>query len=520
MATGFLGDLANTISSQYSLGSNTATSLGSIVDGQNLQYGSLGAFAGQFDQSAQRSYSESGYLRRDPYETDPQLNSILWQQSSATVLVKKRMFSSIAENYRPDFMDSDEKIYYKAMRILFQNKCNQISALEQLGKIQQVTSAVGSVANQLVPVIITLADMANNGYASGGNAFGLFPGGSNPFTTQDATSFFSVVDRLRVLYAYNQTAPYTTWLTDPTDLFQSTLGGGDGVIEITNFTNINTNVGVDLGTSGSFSLSIMDPYESMLITDYDIEVALSDATNAFYNNSAFQLGITSANQIITNQQNQLNSARSARNASPITFNIDQQTILGQPVTAIIDRLGLEIPFTYDPTGGTGIPGLGGFGNSVSVPPDYLQGGNLAGYDGLATTASPIGPDNNIQSLTGNSELATFSAIITAIFNQLQLLANSASGFSVNNKLLKYSRRKLRFNFSGKLIIQPMDVVHIYMNSRSQFDNKVQSGLTQMFSGMGILQNVSNTITSIANATDTLFNPSANIAVQAEKSMYV
>jgi hypothetical protein len=513
-----LGQLANTLSSQYNLGSTAPTSLSAIVDGQNQQYGSLGSF--QFDQSALRDYVESGFIRRDPYETDPEQLEILWQQPSATVLLKKRMFSSIAENFRPDFMDADEKTYYQALKVLFKNKCSQIAALEQLGKIQAVTAAVGNVSSQLVPIIITLADQANNGYASGANSFGLFPGGTNPFTTQDATSFFSVVDRLRTLYAYNQTAPYTTWLTDPTALFQSTLGVGDGVIEITNFTNITTNVGVDLSGPGTFSLSISDPYEAMLITDFDIEVALSDATNALYNNNTFQQGIISANQVITDQQNQLNQARASRNASPISINVNQQAIFGQPVTAVIDRLGLEIPFTYDSTGGTGIPGLGGFGNSVSVPKDYLQGGNLAGYDGLSTSASPIGPDSNIVSLSGNSELATFQALIAAIFNQIQLLSNSASGFTGNNQLLNYARRKLKFNFSGKLIIQPMDVVHIYMASKSQFDNKILAGLQQMFSGMGILQNFTNTLTSLTNATDTLFNPSANIAVQAEKSMYV
>src|SRR5208282_2388509 len=84
----------------------------------------------------------------------------------------------------------------------------------------------------------------------------------------------------------------------------------------------------------------------------------------------------------------------------------------------------------------------------------------------------------------------------------------------------YARKKLRFNFSGKLIIQPMDVAHIYINSKTQSDNKILSGLTQMFSGAGILQNVNNTNTSIANSTDVLMNPALNIAIQAEKSLYV
>lgn len=521
---GFLGDLSDQISSQFSLGENTTTSLNTIVNGQQVKYGSLGDFASQFDQSAERRYTGSGYLRRDPYNTDPKQYEVLWQEPNATVLVKKRMFSSIAENYRPDYMDADEKLYYKATRILMQNKCNQISALEKLSKIQQVTSAVGNINDQLVPIIITLADIANNGFGDGSNVFGALPGGNpNPFTTQDGSSFIKTVDRLRVLYAYNQTNPYTTWITDPTNLFQSTFGTGTGTIELTNFTSINTTTTTDIKSPGRFSLSIVDPYEAMLITDYDIELALSDATNLFYNNKTFQFGLTSINQVISDQQNQLNSIRNARNASPITFKIDPNTLLSKRVIAIIDRVGVEIPFNYDSSGGTGFPGLGGSADSVTVPSDYLKGGNIAGYDGLDTGPGYTGLpwQNNATSRShGGSELQAFQAVVAAIYQQLELLANSAGNFTANNELTNYARRKLRFNFAGKLIIQPMDVAHIYMSSKSQFDNKILSGLQEMFSGLGILQNIINTLTSLTNATDILFNPSANVAVQAEKSMFV
>ncbi len=515
---GFLGDLADAISSQFSLGENDTHSLDAIIDGQQVKYGSLGDFASQFDQSAQRSYVEEGYLRRDPFNTDPKQFEVLWQEPNATVLVKKRMFSSIGENYRPDFMDADEKLYYKALRILFKNKCNQIAALEQLGKIAKISAAVGSISNQLVPWIITLTDIANNGFGSGlqVGGFNLFGSNSNPFASQDGSSFIKSVDRLRTLYAYNQTNPYTTWITDSTNLFQSTFGTGSGVIEITNFTSLSTTTSVDLKQPGSFNLSIVDPYESMLITDYDIEIALSDATNAFYNNKTFQLGVTSANQVIQDQQARLNSLRNARKASPLTFKIDPDTLLGKRVTVIIDRLGVEIPFTYDPLGSLGL----GSGSGVKVPDDFLRGGNIAGFDGLDNQVAHIGPDNNIRPLFGTSELSTFGTILATIYNQIALMANSGNALISNNTSYNYARRKLRFNFSGKLIIQPMDVVHIYMNSKSQFDNKILSGLQQMFSGFGILQNISNTITSIKNASDTLFNPSANISVAAEKSIYV
>jgi len=515
----FLGDLADQISSQFNLGENTTTSLDAVIDGQNVKYGSLGDFASKFDQSAERRYVEEGYLRKDPYNTDPKQFETLWQEPNATVLVKKRMFSSIAENYRPDFMDADEKLYYKAMRILFQNKCNQISALEKLSKIQKITAAVGDVNAQLVPLIISLADTANNGFGSGSNLFGLFPSGGNPFSTQDSSNFIKVVDRLRTLQAYNQTNAYTTWITDPTNLFKSTFGTGTGVIEVTNFTRISTTTTTDIKSPGRFSLSISDPYESMLITEYDIEVALSDATNLFYNSKAFQFGVTSSNEVLRNQQNRLNSIRHARNASPITFKVEPDTLLGKRVRAIIDRLGVEIQFDYNPLGALSIGGSGG----VDVNGSFLKGGDIAGYDGLDTGPGYTGFPwtNNARSKShGNSELQAFQSIIGTIYQQLTLLANSKGNFTANNNSYNYARRKLRFNFAGKLIIQPMDVVHVYMKSKSQFDNKILSGLTQMFSGFGILQNINNTLTAITNATDTLFNPSANIAVQAEKNMFV
>jgi hypothetical protein len=512
----FLSDLGDQLNSQFSLGENTNTSLDAIIDGQQVKYGALGDFASMFDQSARRSYVEEGYLRRDPYNTDPKQFEVLWQEPNATILVKKRMFSSIAENYRPDFMDSDEKLYYKALRILFQNKCTQISALEKLSKIQKITSAVGNVSDQLVPWIISLTDLASSGLPSGANLFGALGGTTNPFTTQSGSSFLSTVDRLRALYAYNQTNPYTTWITDPTNLFQSIFATGTGVIELTNFTSIDTSVSVDIRSPGNFSFRIADPYEAMLITDYDIEVALSDATNLFYNSKAFQFGVVSANQVIADQQAQLNQIRQARNASPITIKVDPDTLLSRRVTAIIDRLGVTIPFTYNPLGQLSL----GANSGIEVPDDYLRGGNVAGYDGLDSSRQSNIPGTNIRALSGTSELQAFQTIISTIYNQLSLMANSAGNFTANNKSYNYARKKLRFNFSGKLIIQPMDVAHIYMSSKSQSDNKILSGLSQMFSGFGILQNINNTLTAITNATDILFNPSNNVAVQAEKAMFV
>lgn len=503
----FLEQLADQINSQFSIGENADHTLDAVVNGQNQKYGSLGNFAKQIDQSAERRYVEEGYLRRDPYNTDPKQMEVLMQQPDLTVLVKKKMFSSINENYRPDYMDADEKLYYKAMKILFQNKCRQISALEKLSKIQKITSTVGNVSDQLLPIIISLTDAANSGNNSSSSLFG-------QTSSTEVSNFTKVIDKLRRLYAFNTTNQTTSWITDPTNLFQSQFGQGTGVIELTNVMNCNTNVTLDLRNAGSCNFSLSDPYEAMLITEYDIERALSDATNSFYNHKIFQFGKESAEQLINDIQVRFNQIRARRKASLISIKINPDTLLGNRVVAIIDRLGINLPFDYS-------PGFGGIGSDVKVSADYLQGGAVAGFDGLSTVPEDsLGFNSLVKAASPESELSVFSRLITAIFNKLQLDANSRNAFQTSNKATNYPRRKLRFNFSGKLIIQPMDTVHIYMNSKSRFDNKLLSGLQNMFAGAGILQNLNKTFTDFKNASDTLFNPSGSVNLQVEKAAFV
>lgn len=523
---GFLGDLADQISSQFFLGENSNHSLDLVLDGQNLKYGTLGSFASQFDQSAERKYVEEGYLRRDPYVSDPKQFEVLMQEPSATVFIKKKMFSSIAENFRPDYMDQDEKLYYKSIKVLFANKCAQISALEKLSKIQAITSSSGSVTESLLPLIITAGDVITQGLTTGSSFFGI----STSFgATSDSTKLVNVMDQLRKLYSFNTPAQNTTWLTDSSNIFQSQFGQGTGVIEITNFTNLTTNVSVDgIKNPGSFSLNIADPYEAMLITDWDIEKAISDATNMWKNSSLFQLlGEGGSDQVISDKQARLNQLRANRGASPITLKINPYTLLGKRVTAIFDRIGAELIFTYDSSGGTGIPGLGGIvGGAVQISDDYLLDGAVAGFDGLDTQPSPYGlgldpfnPSVHINQAIPDNEKSVFEDLVTAIYSKIQLEGNSQSTFQTTNRATNYTRRKMRFNFSGKLIIQPMDTVHIYMRSKSIWDNKLLGGLNVAFNGFGLLQTINSLVTDIANI-GALLNPSASLNIQAEKSAYV
>src|ERR1035437_186571 len=516
---GFLADLASQIDTQMSTGENNNHSLDSVIDGQNISYGSLGDFAKNFDKSAERRYLESGFLRNDPFNATPKQLEINVKAPSATVFIKKKMFSSVANNFRPDFMDQDEKLYYKAMVVLFQNKCLQISALEKLSKIQKITSASGSIDDQLMPLIISLSDTISTG--SVGNVD--ITGGSGVSSGASSSKLAQVVDKVRRLYAFNITNPTTTWISDSTNIFKSQFGTGTGVIEITNFTSLTTSVSVDsIKNPQSFNLSINDPYESMVITEWDIEKAIADATNVHNSLNSTQFGKRGADETINDLQNRLNRFRSTRGVSPISTRANPDTLLGRRVTAILDRLGIELLFDYDSTGGTGFPGLGGFGNSVSIAPEYQIGGAAAGNDGLdpKTGTAGIGPDNNIKQLAPESELSLFQSLISAHYNKIQLEANSRNLFQVNNKNTNYARKKLRFNFNGKLIIQPMDVIHVYISSKNAFDTKLLGGLTGLFNGLGVVQNLNNAIAGVKSAAASLFDPSNNFTFQAEKQAFV
>lgn len=507
---GFLGNLAHQISSQYSLGENQNNTLDSFVDGSYVKYGSLGDVAKTIDQSAERKYVEQGYLRNDPFTTTPKQFEILMQEPSATILIKKRMFSSMAQNYRPDYMDKEEALYFKATKLLFANKCRQIAAMEKLSKIEKIASIAGQIDNALMPLIFTLTDISN---------FGIDGSSSGPFS-KDLSNFTQTINTLRRLYAFNQPSKYTTWLTDISSLLQTQFGQGTGVIELTNVSSFTTNVGLNLG-SGNASFTIADPYELMNISEYDIECAIADATNGIYNTKIFQLGKENADQLINDLQVKLNYYRSARKASPITFKINPDTLLGRRVSAIIDRIGIDIRFTNSSPTAVSIISGGAFGSDIYVAPEYLKDGAVAGLDGLDSQKKKFSDIKGVSKHTGSdSELSIFKQLIKTIFSKLSLMANSVNAFQMANKNTNYARRKMRFNFLGKLMIQPMDVVHVYVSSKSRYDNRLMTGINNMFTGMGFLQNLNNSLTNFANSWDNLFNPSESVNLQAEKCAIV
>ena len=495
MSSDFLTGLANQIEDQYGLGENQPNALNIMQDGHNRQRQTLGDYAQQFDQTDGRKYLEEGYLRLDPWNVLPKAFEVLIQEPEVTLLVKKRAFSTLAENLRPDYMDADEKLFYKATKILFQNKCRQISALEKLSKIERVGASSGQLDSQLLPIIIGLVDEVSPSFSNSPLA------GEDSFLDSQAAEPFkklsSTIDKIRKVYAFSHSNKYTTWIHDTSTLFPTDLSQGTGVIEITNFTTLNSNSSLELA-GGKCSFQIADPYKAMTVTNSDIEWAILDAINMFNNSPIFQLGKDSIDKVAAQNSQLLNNTRAARGAGPIEFIINQDADIDDQVVAVIQNIGEMIHFNSSPNISSLLAG------GVTVSADSLRGGVLVGQSGL----DPI------------TEVPLFAAAVSAMYNSIQFKKTAQTNISQNSQLTNYTRNKLRFHYAKKPIIQIMDQVHLFIGSKSQLDKKILNSLQNSFTGLGFLQKADNQIFDLKNQVSTPFNPSANIDLQLEKSVFV
>src|ERR1700722_550341 len=415
------------------------------------QFGSLGDFSSQIDPTAQRSYTEEGFFATNPYNPTPKPLDIIGQTPDITVFVKKRAFSSLAENYRTDTMDAREKAFYKTTKVLFQNKCQQIQNYERLTKLAQISVQSGQLNNFLLPILFTLTD--NITQLASPSSFGAAVGSA---AIGSLAGFASIVDRVREITNLSLDNANTTWITNLQNSFISTFGQGTGVIELTNVMGLSTTSSIKFGV-GQFSLTISDPYNIMLVTNNDIEQAIADASNSVLNSGLVKLGMASLDQTIALNKQQLNTLRSSRSVSPITFIVNSSNTIGQQVIAIIDSAGFQIQYS----GGSVLSSIFSSGAGVNIDPSALQGSAQLGDAGL------------------NSQEATLlGEIISEINNQISLNKNSRNQSNILNQdpITTSVRKKLRATYGGKSVIQVMDNVHIYIRSHKTIDNKISAGL--------------------------------------------
>lgn len=490
---GFLSSLGGIINNQFGIGENTSHSLDGVNgDIPRDPYERLGDFAKKIDQSAERTYIEDGFIRN----IRPRTRGILFQQPDIFVVVKKRMFSTLADNSRLDLLEEKERILVKASKRLFQNKCRLISSYEKLTKIEQLTYESGRFNTFLgAPVL----DLLNN-------VDGFF------FNLNGKTK--SAIDTLRKVLAYSEPGEYTNWSTNDNDaVFGNEIGEGPGTFELTNVASVKTSVSTKWG-GGSASLTIEDPYNLLTITEKDIDQALTDVTNPMRVGSSFKFADIQLQNRIEEVKKELAIERRAREASQISFKVSPGTLLSKRVRAIVDNEGQEVIFEYSTANQDFLNSLE---NSTNVFEAHASVFNL-----FSTGSVQIDP----QFLVGNpptiisqnnqltdSEREKFVEIIANIYTLLAQRATSKRELKNRNAEINYARNRMRQFFNGKYIIQPMDTITIWMTSRTGEDERIPGGFNaqQNQNGHGAMLGFDNLIKNINNQLTYMRDPSGSFS---------
>lgn len=174
------------------------------------------------NQTAQRTYIGSGFM--DEYRSKPNVRNVVSQNPELIVVVKKKMFSSLQENYPIVQMDMDEKHFIRASKKLFANKCKELAAYEALTKVEKVVRQNGVLNTGSAAFILDLIDSVEMLFLTGSNlaslssAQGIIPptsiSSTNSILAQGALSDFSkIIERLRQVLAYNSYSTTTNWIT-------------------------------------------------------------------------------------------------------------------------------------------------------------------------------------------------------------------------------------------------------------------------------------------------------------------
>ena len=205
----------------------------------------------------------------------PKSRAIVALNPTASVLIKKKAFSTFKSTNDLRWMDKTEKMLLRTTKALFALKVAQLRAYESLTKLDNFYDETGDINFAL------LADLISS------SKYLQLPGQNNK--SSDALALVasfgaaagmaaSVDDVIKIVRrnAFSTANTKTTWIVDPDDVTNYGTGPGTGVIELCTFTNISTSIGIT-SESKSASITILDPHRIMNIIEDDIEMAIEEA---------------------------------------------------------------------------------------------------------------------------------------------------------------------------------------------------------------------------------------------------
>ena len=205
----------------------------------------------------------------------PKTRATVSMNPTASVLIKKKVFSTFKATNDLRWMDKTEKMLLRVTKALFAYKVAQLRAYESLTKLDKFYDETGDINFALLADLISssryLQLPSQNNKSSDALAL-LASFGAAAGIAASVEDVIKIVRR----NAFSTANTKTTWVVDPDDVTNYGTGPGTGVIEICTFTNISTSVGIT-SESKSASIGLVDPHRIMNIIEDDIEMAIEEA---------------------------------------------------------------------------------------------------------------------------------------------------------------------------------------------------------------------------------------------------
>lgn len=214
----------------------------------------------------------------------PDTRNHIAMSPEATILIKKKVFSSLRGANEISFMDKTEKMLLRATKALFAYKVQQIRAYESLTKFDNFFEKNNSYSLTLLDSFLKESEAILNAGDELDNITiereTFWKDISDIFALSNSAENFSQVnaDITEILKrnAFSEDTGLTTWIVDPESPENYTLGPGTGVIELTMFKGFKTSVNNSSAPSDA-SISITYPYRIGTILEEDIEIAVEEA---------------------------------------------------------------------------------------------------------------------------------------------------------------------------------------------------------------------------------------------------
>ena len=413
------------------------------------------------NRAAQRTYTGSGFA--DSNLTRPNSRGIITQTPEAIILIKKRIFSSLSDNFKQEFLDDSEYHFIKAAKNLFKIKCEQIASYERLTKLNKILIDNGVITTPIASAIYdavnalegTIFNDEGGGFLSGilSKKIQIDDTGKKESLSDYLTGSKDAIKKIRAVLELNGFSQTTNWVTEPIS------HEGSGVIELTLVNTFSVTNSVELG-GGNGSFSVIDPYHMFFITELDIEKALVSTSSTDYTIIDYTADTLEADTEELKQE--LNDTRSSRGASILTYHINATTRVYNSIIIMLESVGYEVT---------------------------KSDGSGLNYEGLVGNPRI----SSVEEFT-KDEKRLLNKIYKNMGTVQQIRMKNYVQYKNFNKFINYTRKMMRENFLGQNIIQPMDSVTIFVDSQTIEDKLIMNGMSESFKDMTSPINFGNAVT--------------------------